>query len=120
MEYNEGLVLTNYVWDHYRHLMTPLERRAEGALNARIHADLSKSPGLAEQLRERWGLMNDAEVNATLAVGGEVFRQRVRDRLLAAFPEQVFIHRCPRCSCIVRTPRARLCTWCGQTWHEDD
>ena len=73
---------------------------------------------MADMLRRRWGGADAPAINAALQQGNDVFRQQVCERLLAAYGDQIFINRCPACQRIVRTPKARLCVWCGHTWYE--
>jgi hypothetical protein len=120
MDYDENSILTRYIWDHYHHLMTELEQQAGSAIIGRLKADDSTNPQTAKKLREDWGRTNDPTINALLQDGTATFRRRVRDRLLQTYPEQIFINRCPACQRIVRTPKARLCVWCGHTWYEQD
>ena len=44
-------------------------------------------------------------------------RYQTRSYLLETYPDQIFINRCPHCNCIVRTPQAKMCFWCGFSWH---
>ena len=41
-------------------------------------------------------------------------------RLLADHREEIVVNRCPRCRRIVRTPKAKLCLWCGYSWHHGE
>jgi hypothetical protein len=118
MDYNDDTTLTTYIWDHYQHLMTDFERQVGSATIGRAKADNSSNPQTAAILRQRWGRTDDPAIDAALQDGDAVFRRRVRDRLLQTYEEQIFINRCPACQRIVRTPKARLCVWCGHTWYE--
>lgn len=118
MEYDDDHILTTYIWNHFQPLMTDFERTVGKAITGREKAERSTSPQQAAMLRKSWGMVTDPDVNAALHDGAEAFRRQVRDRLLAAHGEQIFINRCPTCQRIVRTPRARLCVWCGHAWFE--
>ena len=118
MEYDDDDILTMYIWNHYQPLMTDFERLVGKAIIGRAKAEDSTNPQQAAMLQRSWGLVNDASVNAALHDGAAAFRRQVRDRLLVAHGEQIFINRCPICHRIVRTPKARLCVWCGHTWYE--
>jgi hypothetical protein len=121
MEYNENEVLTRYIWDHCRHLMSETERRVNRAGVARAKAAAAEQDGsapLAEMLRRRWGSVGDPEIEAALTDGIEAFRECVAVRLRALAEVQALISRCPGCSRIVRTPRARQCLWCRYDWHD--
>jgi hypothetical protein len=115
MEYNDGVELTRYVWDHYGRLMTEFERRVGAAIIHRLK--LARAGRESNPIARRWGALDDPEVNAALADGPEVYRRRVCDRVLAESGGEVFINRCPACGRVVRTPKARQCFWCGYDWH---
>ena len=118
MEYDDDSILTMYIWNHYQPLMTDFERLVGKAIIGRQKATHCSSPQQAAMLQRGWGLVDDPAVNAALHDGAEVFRRQVRDRLLEAHGGQIFVNRCPACHRIVRTPKARLCVWCGHTWYE--
>jgi hypothetical protein len=118
MDYNDDIILTGYIWNHYQHLMTDFERLVGKAIIGRAKAEHSSSPQMATMLQQHWGRTDDPAVNTALQDGAEAFRRQVRDRLLHTYSEQIFVNRCPACHCIVRTPKARLCVWCGHTWYE--
>lgn len=117
MEYDEDTQLTRYVWNHCYRFMTELELRVGRAISGREQAAFAKSPVHAEFLRERYGEMNDADINAALSDGAEAFRLRVRDRILSEHETGAFVHRCPICKRVLRTPEAQQCFWCGLDWH---
>jgi hypothetical protein len=123
MDYDEDQELTRYIWKHYQHLMTELERRAGRAIlgRAKVEAararDTAASREMAKLLSERWAEVGVPEVDAALADGPAVFRRKVRDRLLSECGSEVFVNRCGRCKRVVRTPQARQCLWCGFDWH---
>ena len=117
MEYDEDRELTRYVWDNYQQLMTEFEWRVGRAIVGRAKATAVKSPEMAGAFHREWGEVGVPEVETALADGPEVFRQRVRDRLLSERRSEVFVNRCPKCARVVRTPQARQCFWCGFDWH---
>ena len=117
MKYDEGNELTRYVWNHCVQFMTDLELRAGRAISGREQAAFAKSPVHAELIRQKYGEMNDADINAALSDGAEAFRLRVRNRILSEHETGAFVHRCPSCKRVLRTPKAQQCFWCGLDWH---
>jgi hypothetical protein len=119
VSYDEEIALIEYLWDYYSHLMADFECRVGKAIIARQKeaACSHDSPRLARMLAEKWGCVNDPEVNAALADGSEQFRQRVCSRVLSEARDKVVINRCPNCHRVLRTPLARQCFWCGHNWH---
>ena len=118
MDYDEDDILTAYIWNHYQHLMTDFERLVGKAIIGRAKAEHSSSPQVSAMLQQSWGRADDPAVNAALQDGADVFRRQVRDRLMSTHSGQIVVNQCPVCQRIVRTPKARLCVWCGHTWYE--
>lgn len=117
MSYDEEAEQTRYIWEHCTHLMTDLERRVGLAILWRQKAETDSNPATVRLMKERWGGATDQEINSALAEGPEVFRKKVRFRLLAEVGDQIEINRCPRCQRVVQTPKAKQCFWCGHDWH---
>ena len=117
MEYDEEAELDRYVIKNYPDLMTTLEAEVRVAAIAQQKAEHA-SPRMGEIIKARYGRCDDPEVVAALSDGVDVFRRRVRQRILREHPEKVFINRCPKCNRVVRTPKAKLCLWCGHSWHK--
>jgi hypothetical protein len=114
--YDEEAELTEYVWHNYSHLLSKREYLAATAILADQKAE-SSSPRLAEALKRNWGSASDPQFADFLAGGNELFRKRVRERILGDCANEVFINRCAKCDRIVATPRAKQCLWCGHDWH---
>lgn len=115
MDYDEQRALTDYVWENYGALLTDFERQVAAALRARRPAHVSSSSRFAPSPDWLWA--NDPRVAAALAEGEDVFRRRVRERVLRSCPERIVVARCPKCGRIVNRPDARVCFWCGHDWH---
>jgi hypothetical protein len=118
MDYDEDAVLTKYIWDHYTHLLTDDESHVARAVFAKEKEAVASSPKMASRIRDKWGVPDDDPVvMAELADGVDAFRRRVRDRIVADHPKDVSINRCGQCHCVVCTPLAQQCLWCGHDWH---
>ena len=118
IEYDEDAELDKYVLSSYPNLMTRLEALGQKAAFAEQKAENTTSKAMADKLREKWGSQNNPEVVAALSKGVEIFRRTVRNRILQDHADDVFLNRCPECDKLVRTPKAKLCLWCGHSWHE--
>jgi hypothetical protein len=116
--YDDKLALTEYVWRHYLHLMTALEKRV-GIYSVPIVSDspIEKARRLHQMLEERDGHVPDADVHDALKLGIPAFRVLTMQRLLTDAPSELVINRCNACKRLTRTPIARQCTWCGASWH---
>jgi hypothetical protein len=116
IDYDEEKELARYLFEHYQHLMTPFELTVYKAILGRMKAAAYSGP-MARMFNEKWGRVGDPEVEGALAVGPEVFRQRVCRRVLAEAGKDVFVNRCSHCRRVLRTPKAQQCFWCGFDWH---
>jgi hypothetical protein len=115
MSYDENAELTRYIRRYHSDLYTRFEYQVEQAEYARSNfADDSSEEG--KRLMARYGQAGDARFDDALAEGLQAFRMRVARRILAEHSD-LQINRCPRCNCIVRTPDAKQCFWCGYDWH---
>ena len=140
MDYDENVVLTRYIWNHYPHLFTDFELHVRRVIDVRTKvvlyskqnvdkvaldeflANPNDTQNIAEQYQEarrKFGDTDEPLVNAALKDGVESYRQEVCKRILREHNDKVFINRCPKCQRIVRTPEAKLCLWCGHSWFND-
>ena len=116
-EYNEDAELRRYVFGHFTHLFTELERLGTKAAYTEAKAT-NASQKMAEMLRSRWGHQNDPAVVAALSEGFEAFQTKVVARLQRDEMTRLYVNRCEECDRIVATPRACICGWCGHSWFE--
>ena len=114
--YNDEDELTTYIWNHYRHLMTSAENKAGWAALADQKLSVVNQH-MVSLIVKRVGFTEDPEAIALLADGPELFRRRTAQRIVRGRASELFINRCPNCTRIVRTPKARQCIWCGHDWH---
>lgn len=120
-EYDDDAELTRYIWSNYQHLLNEAEHLALKALLAEEKAlawEKHNNHAKASLLRNKWVNRDDSVVVELLKEGPDVFRDRVRKRILVDCRNEVFVNRCSRCERIVRTPKAEQCLWCGHDWHK--
>jgi predicted RNase H-like HicB family nuclease/predicted RNA-binding Zn-ribbon protein involved in translation (DUF1610 family) len=113
--YDEESELERYIWGYCRHLMTDLERRADGVALVRAKT----RPGREEDvplLLNMFEVTDGPDVELALSAGWEALRRSIFHRIVTEWGETI-INRCPRCRRIVKTPSARQCLWCGHDWH---
>jgi len=120
-EYDESQVLYQYLSFHKKAFMTPLEIRADRLGTMREKAMRSTNKGVREEILQTFEAEADDEV---LDLIGDnladllAFRERIAERIKDdAANGRLTLNRCPNCSRIVRTPKARQCRWCGYDWH---
>jgi hypothetical protein len=114
--YDDESELATYVWNHFGRFFTPVEHKAGWAVLADDRARHG-SPQIAQIIWKRHQLADDPAVMAALADGVETFRRRTAQRVLRVHAAELFVNRCPKCTCVVRTPKAQQCLWCGHDWH---
>jgi hypothetical protein len=113
-EYDERQVLEDYVWKHYGNLFTAIEKRGVLLANGGIYPAGSHNAMNADRFT---GPVDVKELKAALADGVEALRSRAATRVIGEHADEIFIHRCPECDRVVRTPVAKQCFWCGHDWH---
>jgi len=116
--YDEDAALTEYVWKHCQHLMTPLELRV-GLYSVPIVSDMDdeKARRIYTACESEHGHVDDADVIAAFPRDLDLFRLKTRRRLMQDCADKIFVNRCPKCSRIVRSPNAHQCPWCKHDWH---
>lgn len=114
-KYNEREELKKYVLAHYSALFTEIEALAFQAAAAEYKAEHTSGP-LAEKIREKWGANGNLKVLEALKEGVLALRDRVFERLMNESSEEIKINRCPKCTRIARTSKAKQCPWCFHQW----
>ena len=114
--YDDVDELDRYVWAHTAELFTAFELSVQRAHMAELKADAAGG-ATARLLRARWGAGSDPEVAAALASGWPAFRTAARERVMREHAKAALVNRCPVCRCVVQSPLARQCLWCGHDWH---
>ncbi len=82
MQYDEDEILTQYVWNHFYHLMTDFEQEVGKAIIGRSKARNTDSETFAAKLNKHFGRIDREDINQALQEGEEYFRRKVRNRLL--------------------------------------
>ena len=114
----------SYIINYYSHLLTTKEKMVLKHQQSLYKLDNSDGRETQEQNQRRtamyinrgW-LSTDEEVLDLLKEGYESFEIKIATKLLAEYPEKVFLNNCPNCGRLARTPTARQCRFCGYDWH---
>jgi len=116
--YEDERALTEYVWKHYQHLMTPFELRV-GLYSVRIVSDIDSEKGrrIYEYCEMNHGHVEDQDVIDEFPRDLNSFRLEAQRRLMRERADEIHVNRCPKCSRIVRSPSAHQCPWCKHQWH---
>ncbi len=114
LKYDESEVLAQYLWHNYSYLLPQEFHAAWKAVALRAKGHESEADRLGEEIRQQ----ANPDLGSLLNFEPAEFQRLAVKDLLQTHPSEVAINRCPECTRIVRTPRARLCLWCGYSWHE--
>jgi hypothetical protein len=113
--YDDDEILTRYVLAHFGYLLPArqvvLLKYAYQRLKRWDDESLQKPPV------RRWLGLDDPDASKVFENGPLAFMRTLRDQLLSERKDKIRINRCPKCSRIVRTPKAQQCLWCGFDWH---
>jgi hypothetical protein len=107
---------TNYVMQHFRHLMTEVERAADDAVVLTVVHDGDEELQITFRNGVPEAVAREAE--AALRDGVQVFRRRTRERIILAHQSEVCANACPQCGRLPATPKAKMCIWCSYSWRE--
>ncbi len=103
--------LAYYLVRYYGPILTENERHLLWACH--LTPMIRSRPELARQPKFR--IHNDAR--ETIASRGlEPAIRATADKVLSREGDKVFVNLCPSCARLVRTPKAKLCLWCGHNW----
>ena len=121
MDMGEDRLLSNlvgYIFNHYLHLMTETEQKANSSLLLLEKARASSSEAMRQKALDLSGYQNP-EIREFISMGIEDFRQHVCQRLLSSHRNDIFLNYCPECGNLTATPKAKLCLKCGHSWFDD-
>ena len=113
--YSEDKELTRYIWDYCTDFMTDFEREVGNSvvLSETINESLIKKWIFIKTQEGSKDASDIPEVKEALKDGQMAFRETVMHRIMKENRNTININRCSKCNCVVKTPKARLCLWCG-------
>lgn len=76
------------------------------------------NPEMRKMMVERGWISERQDIKDFLKDGYEEFELRVAKRIMTETPEKVFLNTCLKCNKLTRTPYARQCRHCGNSWHD--
>ena len=106
-----------YIMNYFGNLMTDAEKLA---LNHIMYMSKSSDlPVMRKIMTEKGWINNDSETLDLVKNGYEEFEINVVKRIMTETPEKVFFNNCPKCGKLARTPLAKQCRYCGNSWREE-
>ena len=117
-DYDEDEWLTRYLFKNYSHLLSRVELQARRVLFHRAKAEgcPTDSPVRQHHEAEAAKLFAKSSVQKLLVDGPQAFHTAAAQRLLRKRSRAIDLNRCPTCSRIPRTPKAKQCPWCFARW----
>lgn len=116
--YDDLAELTEYLWHNYVVLFSENERlTARTLLSEEKMASRQMSEPMRHLMRRKLVSRGNPDIDQLLANGPHAFRVSAALRVMEVSKDEYFVNRCPLCSRIVATPRAKQCLWCGHDWH---
>ena len=117
-EYSDRVAVTQYVWRYCSEFLTSLDRRVGSYTRPILGSDDDpKVQKIWLKLNLEYGTVPDAAVERAFSNGRDEYMDNVCDRLLREHADEIFVNRCPSCDRVLRTPRAKQCSWCKRQWH---
>ena len=118
-EYDEVVVLWDYLFTHYKDRLTETEQKAGRMIIFDGRCPFQSAggdPARDAEIRFEFG-STDPSVLGALAEGTRHFMKVAAARVLERNGAAIIVNRCPLCGRIARTPQARQCRWCRHDWH---
>ena len=101
--YDDDVALRAYIFQHYRHLMTPLERRVTEYIAPVVsEATETEVPGLYEWIENRDGHVVDADIYAAFQTPYDTRVRNATMRIAAEHADKLHLNRCAKCGRLVR------------------
>jgi len=116
--YDDQRAVDSYVVRYWTQYLNESEKRCYNFGVRLAKAQHQAETPWGRQLLAEWERNVDEDVRDALTDGFASLQERLWQKVLACFQSaRVVVNRCPRCSRVVRTPRAQQCLWCGHDWH---
>lgn len=107
--------LTDYIIQHYSHLMTYNEKQAH--LNIIYLQKTKENDSMRNSITQSGWIIRKPEYDDLLAEGYDVFFENVAKRILSENEAELILNLCPKCQKLARTPLAKQCRFCFHSWH---
>lgn len=109
--------LKKYLLEQCRDWMLPEEIRALRRIGLTEHGEQNtREIALKEFKMEKTYGFSDVNTNKLVELGEERLKLKIAERLLKDSRDKI-INNCPKCGLLARTPKAKLCRYCGHDWH---
>ncbi|MEH6538351.1 MAG: hypothetical protein V7719_18285 [Psychroserpens sp.] len=108
-----------YLIEKCQKWMLPEEIKALGQL-ALKESDIysEKKSEFAQKKMELVYGIGDDKISELVALGKKNLEEKIANRILK---ENIgILNNCPKCGKLARTPKARLCRFCGNKWFEEN
>ncbi|MCB0495870.1 MAG: hypothetical protein KDC79_07020 [Cyclobacteriaceae bacterium] len=107
-----------YIINYFSRYMTKDESLAWRHYSSTIKLADNDNPALTKMYYKKGWLSDDPKILNLLKDGYDEFEKNTADRILKENEKEIYLNKCPKCSRLARTPKARQCRHCGYNWHE--
>ena len=106
-----------YIVTYYSSLMSEDEKLAWKHHSSILKLENNDNPKTIEIYKKKGWISEESEVLKLLEKGYDNFELETAKKILERYPEQIFLNKCQMCEKLARTPLAKQCRFCGNTWH---
>lgn len=110
----------DYVFNYFSRFMTEKEaaalRHHTTLFNFRKSLSDDNTGGKASIFYKKGWLSEDEEVLSLLKDGFDVFKANTVGTIMKDHVDGIFFNNCPQCGRLARTPMAKQCRFCGNSW----
>jgi len=106
-----------YIVTYYSSLMPYNEKLAWKHYSSILKLEDNNNPKtLATYKRKGW-ITDEAEILQLVEKGYDNFEMETAQKILEKYSEKIIFNKCPKCDKLARTPLAKQCRYCGNSWH---
>ncbi|WP_044208697.1 hypothetical protein [Flammeovirga sp. OC4] len=111
----------DYILNYFSGLMNEKEALAWRHYSSEYKLTHSENQDTVEKRRKiylsKGWLTEDEQTLRLLENGIDQFRLNTAERILNENSDKIEFNKCPKCSELARTPKAKQCRFCGYDWH---
>jgi len=108
-----------YIITYFSNLLSQEENIAIKHTNSCIiRGDDFENPKIRSFYLKHGWITEDQKVLQLLVNGYDNFQIQIAKRILEQNPDKVIFNNCPQCGKLARTPLAKQCRFCGNSWHK--
>lgn len=108
----------HYVVTYYFSLMSEEEKLAWKHHSSILKLEDNVNSKTIEMYKRKGWISEENEILKLLEKGYENFERETAKKIFEKHSNQIFFNNCPKCKKLARTPLAKQCRFCGNSWHQ--